>query len=211
MNCNIIKDLIPLCIDGCCSQESDRAVQEHIDSCNECKKLFEDMKAPSDAVSVSAAPVKLTKLNDWKASALQSVSLFVSFTFITLGVYLEAGTPSGLTNGFWAFNLVIPATGFMLSLTNWYFIRFYKSRKLFSNCSMLITLGITVCAFIWSCFHYELNIFELFTGVEFSFAGIIDVMEAIPFLFGIGILLTSVLCGLSKMLSVKYAQMLGKE
>ena len=38
MNCEIIKDLIPLYIDGCCSKESERAVEEHLSVCSECKK-----------------------------------------------------------------------------------------------------------------------------------------------------------------------------
>ena len=28
MNCNIVKDLIPLYIDGCCSEESEKVVEE---------------------------------------------------------------------------------------------------------------------------------------------------------------------------------------
>lgn len=30
MNCDIVKDLIPLYIDGCCSEESKIAVKEHM-------------------------------------------------------------------------------------------------------------------------------------------------------------------------------------
>ncbi|MBQ8028037.1 MAG: zf-HC2 domain-containing protein, partial [Clostridia bacterium] len=48
MNCNIVKDLIPLYIDGCCSEESERVVEEHLEDCSECKKLFEEMKEPTD-------------------------------------------------------------------------------------------------------------------------------------------------------------------
>ena len=41
MNCNIVKDLIPLYIDGCCSEESVAAVEEHINSCPQCKEIYE--------------------------------------------------------------------------------------------------------------------------------------------------------------------------
>ena len=44
MNCNIVKDLIPLYIDGCCSEESEKVVEEHIGDCDDCKRLLEDMK-----------------------------------------------------------------------------------------------------------------------------------------------------------------------
>lgn len=209
MNCNIVKDLIPLYIDGCCSGESEKVVEEHINNCNECKKFFEDMKAPSDIVTVSELPKTFSKLNDWKASVLQSVLLFLSFALITVGVALEARTPSGLLNGFWALNLVIPATGLMLSLANWYFVRVYKSRKSFSNCSFLATLVITLSAYIWSGFHYEMNLIDLFSGN--NFAESLEVLHALLLFNGIGILLTIAFCVLSKFLSNQYAKMLGKE
>ena len=135
--------------------------------------------------------------------------LFLSFALITIGVALEAKTPSGLGNGFWALNLVIPATGFLLSLTNWYFVKVYKSRKRFSCGSLLTTLGVTLCAYIWSAFHYELKFFDLF--IRNGFTGMLEVLPACLLFGGIGILLTLVFCVLSKALSNQYAKMLGKE
>ena len=207
MNCNIVKDLIPLYIDGCCSEESEKAVEEHIRDCDDCKRLLEDMKSSSNIVTVSDSPKTFSKLNDWKASVLQSVLLFLSFGLITIGVACESAIAyDDLRNGLFAINLVVPATGFMLSLANWYFVRIYKNKKVFSSCSFLITLGITLSAYVWSCFHYEINLSELFSG-----GGFFDVMQGVLFFGGIGILLTSVLCVLSKVLSNKYAEKLGKE
>lgn len=203
MNCNIIKDLIPLYVDGCCSEESKKIVNEHIQSCNACKKLLEDMNAPSDIVVVSKEPITFHKLNNWKASVLQSVLLFVSFALITIGVALEAKTPISWVNGFWANTLVIPATGFMLSLANWYFVRVYKSRRQFSVCSMIATLGITLCAFVWSGFHYE--------ELPYLFTSGLSALGYILTLHYGGIFLTVVFCVLSKTLSNLYAEMLGKE
>lgn len=209
MDCNVVRDLIPLYIDECCSEESAIIVKEHIESCDACKKLFEDMSTPSNVVAASKAPTKFNKLNDWKASLLQSVLLFLSFGLITIGVSLEARTGSGLMNGFWAMNLVIPATGFMLSMANWYFVRVYKNRKRFSSFSMIVTLGITLCAYIWSGFHYEMDLLAIFS--ECNFVEILDVMQGLLFLNGLGIVLTIAFCILSKTLSNQYAKMLGKE
>lgn len=209
MNCNIIKDIIPLYIDECCSEESKQLVEEHLKQCDACKKLCEDMKSPSDTVTVSQMPKTFHKLRDWKASVLQSVLLFLSFALIVVGVALEAKTPSGIGNGFWALNLVIPATGFMLSLAHWYFVKVYKNRKRFSTCSFLTTLIITLCAYIWSAFHYEMNFLDLFAGS--NFAEILEILHALFLLNGIGILLSFVFCVLSKILSNHYAKMLGKE
>lgn len=44
--CEVIQDLLPLYIDNICSDESRRMVSEHIESCNECKKLYENMSNP---------------------------------------------------------------------------------------------------------------------------------------------------------------------
>ena len=206
MKCNVVKDLIPLYIDGCCSEESKKIVEEHIKICDDCKKLFEDMKVPSDIITVPQAPKTLSRINDWKASVLQSVLLFISFALITVGVALEARTPSGIGNAFWALNLVIPATGFMLSLANWYFVRVYKNRKSFSNYSFIATLGITVCAYIWSGFHYGINPFA-----KNAFSNVSESQYALILFAGIGILLTIVFSVLSKILSNQYAKMLGKE
>ncbi|MBP9995687.1 MAG: zf-HC2 domain-containing protein [Lachnospiraceae bacterium] len=37
MNCNVIRDILPLYADGACSNESKQLVEEHIDSCEECR------------------------------------------------------------------------------------------------------------------------------------------------------------------------------
>ncbi len=203
MDCNVVRDLIPLYIDGCCSEESASIVKEHIENCDACRKLLEEMRKPADVISVSRAPMALHKLNSWRASILQSVLLFVSFGLITIGVALEARTEPGLMNGFWAMNLVIPATGFMLSLANWYFVRAYKDRKSFSSFSWITTLAITVCAYIWSVFHYKIDLTAAFSGS--------DAVQGVLFLNGLGIVLTVVFCVLSKALSNQYAKMLGKE
>lgn len=209
MDCNVVRDLMPLYVDECCSAESEKIVKEHIEDCDACKKLLGDMIVPSKVVSVSQPPITLNKINNWKASVLQSVLLFLSFALITIGVALEAKTPSGLMNGFWAFNLVIPATGFMLSLANWYFVRVYKSRKSFSNYSLLATLVITLCAYIWSGVHYGMDLLELLR--TFNFVKFLDVLPGVLFLYGRGMILTAVFCVLSKTLSSQYAKMLGKE
>lgn len=207
MNCEIIKDLIPLYIDGCCSEESEKAVEEHIGNCCACEKLLEEMQQPTDMVLQSESPKTFSRINSWKASVMQSVLLFVSFGLITVGVAFESYIGSDdLRNGFFAMNLVVPATGFMLSLANWYFVRFYKNRKVFSSFSSLITFGITFFSYVWSCFHYEINLADLFSGADF-----LDALQGVLFLGGIGFVLTFVFCVLSKVLSAKYAEMSGKE
>lgn len=45
-NCEVVQDLLPLYIDNVCSDESRRVVAEHLESCDVCKKLYEDMRHP---------------------------------------------------------------------------------------------------------------------------------------------------------------------
>ena len=61
MNCDIVKDLIHMYIDGCCSEASAKALEEHINACAKCKKLYEDMKSSKEAELVMNAQNKIKK------------------------------------------------------------------------------------------------------------------------------------------------------
>lgn len=209
MDCNIVKDLIPLYIDGCCSDESKQLVEKHTKNCESCKALLTEMQTPAEIVTLPEAPLRMQKINSWMASILLSSLFFLAFALITAGVALESKTDSdGFMNGFWAFVLVIPATGFLFSLVNWHFVRLYKNRRRFSNSSLLATFLVTVGANIWALSHYEINLVELFSHngyVEW------EALFAWLRLCSPGIFLIVVFCILSKVLSDIYAKMLGKE
>ena len=44
-NCGIIDDLLPLYVDGACSEESKAAVEAHLTSCEACRRELERMRA----------------------------------------------------------------------------------------------------------------------------------------------------------------------
>lgn len=50
--CEIIGDLLPLYIDGACSGESRKAVEEHLPGCEKCRKYYEQMKSANDFCSI---------------------------------------------------------------------------------------------------------------------------------------------------------------
>ena len=193
MDCNVIKDLLPLYVDECCSEESTRLVAEHLDTCESCRKIYDQMRETCQSYEEKPNAVKLRRVSDWKASVLLSVMLFVSFAIITLGVILEGSTPTGNTNGLWAVALIVPATGYLLSLANWFFVRVYKSRKMFSYGSCTATLTITLLGYVWAAIHYA-------GGISMSSP-----------LVWCGVALSAVFCGLSKVLSNQYALLLGRE
>lgn len=209
MNCNIIRDLLPLYIDDCCSQETASEVRNHLESCEDCKAVYAEMSNPSTVEVVPASKKPLTKINDWKASVLQSVLFLMSFLVITVGVALESQTPSGFDNGFWGINIVCPATGFMFSLCNWYFIKFYKNKKSFSRWTCAITFLLILAATTWTLFHYEA--FVLDSGFVEFIKSCFALGKFMFFVYPYHGILTAVLVLLSKILSSKYADLLGKE
>lgn len=196
--CGVVGDLLPLYIDKCCSEESSSIVESHLKECEVCKSVFDSMccENAGDKQELEV-PHKLKRVNDWKASVLQSVLLFVSFGILAVSITMEAYTPYGITNGLWAFAAIVPTAGFMLSLSNWYFVRGYKSKIAFSTCSGLLTFIISACSYVWAVFHYNSTFFRL-SGSLFKF-------------LVIGIVVTAVFCVISKITSSLYAKMLGKE
>lgn len=46
MECDIIRDLLPLYADGLTSEASNRQIEDHVRTCPECKKLLNEMTAP---------------------------------------------------------------------------------------------------------------------------------------------------------------------
>ena len=202
MNCNVIQDLLILYADGCCSDESRSAVEKHLAGCESCRKVLSDMREEPrvEATPVKSAPKSFRRINDWKASVLQSVLLYASFALIIFGVLREGNTPEGAANGLWAAAILVPVTGFLLSLANWYFIRIYPSRKAFSVCSCLATALFILLGVVWAMLHYRSALSNLFSGSVLSTS-----------LLLVGCVLSLVLCVVSKVCSDRYARMLGKE
>ena len=148
----------------------------------------------------SAKKAAFPRINSWKASLLQSVLLFVSFALLVFGVAREAATPEGVTNGLWSLALIVPVTGFLLSLANWYFIRLYPSKKAFSACSILVTAAFILLGYVWALLHYRSSLVNLFNGSALSTGLLI-----------LGCVLVVALCAASKLFSDRYALLLGKE
>lgn len=186
MDCHVIQDLLPLYADGCCSEESAQLVRAHLETCENCRRAYAQMQGGCREKEEFTPVTKLRRISDWKASLLQSLALFVSFAVITLGVILEGNTPAGEKNGLWAAVLIVPATACLMSLANWFFLRIYKSRKGFSWCSCAVTGALLVLGNVWAWLHYG------------------------RFLW-IGAVTGIVFCVLSKVLSDRYGQLLGKE
>ncbi len=192
MNCNVIRDLLPLYVDGCCSEDSAELVREHLQHCKLCERMKGEMQASPEGECIRLprrSPMGRIQL--WRASLLQAVLQLVSFGALIVAVALEAATAAGSRNGFWAVLLLVPFTAFLLAQSNWYFIRCYGSRMAFCIGSTLVCLGFSILGYGWALLHYGTACF----GWNMIAGGV----------------LTAVLSVVSFGTSAAYAVMLGKE
>ena len=98
MNCDVIRDLLPLYHDSVCSEESRRVVEEHLETCESCRGLLADMDAPLSeekkmrAVDDAAAVKKISaewKKGKWK-SKLKGAAVAALVCLILVGAWLAA-------------------------------------------------------------------------------------------------------------------------
>lgn len=193
MKCSVIMDLIPLYVDDCCSEESGKIVKEHLEGCESCGQVYRLMNRKISTPQTKTPKIKMRRVGDWKAGILQTVLMYISFALIVFGVIFEGHTPEGPENGLWAAALIIPGTANLLSLANWYFIRVYKSRKMFSNSSCLVTLLMVAGGYSWIYLHYA-------DGVVLTSPLVIT-----------GAVLSTAFVVLSKVFSNLYGKLLGRE
>ena len=60
IECYIVQDLLPLYIDHACSKQTTEDIEGHLQSCESCKKLYEEMS--SDICSALQTPASQTGL-----------------------------------------------------------------------------------------------------------------------------------------------------
>lgn len=202
MKCEIIRDLLPLYIDQCCSDVSRAEVEKHLRTCKECNSMLKHMSEECSSDRNTSLREKeippCRQISICKASVLQSVLFLLSFLLIIVGVTKEAGSSyTSSNNGIWLFNLIVPATAFMLTMVNWYFIRFYQSRKIFSVSCSVIYVVMDLFANVWGLFHYN-----LVTNLTFIMQNIVSYLP--------GIILATVFVVISNLSAAMYAKFMGK-
>ena len=105
MNCDIVRDLLPLYADGLCSEESRRAVEEHLKTCEACRKLLPEDPAemPSPAAGSEredgvlrgiSQEWKRQKRRSWRRGILLGMALLLTLVLLArplLTAYLKTG------------------------------------------------------------------------------------------------------------------------
>ena len=92
MNCNIIKDLLPSYIDGICSDETIKLVEDHIKHCGECKIWLNGMQQKTKHVQlmpedVEKAITPFKKINR-KRRIQVFIAIVITFMMTIVGYYI---------------------------------------------------------------------------------------------------------------------------
>ncbi len=79
IDCDIIKDLLPLYIDNMTSSNSNQCIEEHLKSCDACKKVYEEM---GQTISVEKAP----ELQNFKKFLYKTKIMYIIIALLAVGI-----------------------------------------------------------------------------------------------------------------------------
>ena len=76
--CEIVQDLLPLYVDGACSESSVAMVKEHLESCPECKALYEKLCSDTGEETLKAEMVGVVAKHEKKVKQKRLLTIVVS-------------------------------------------------------------------------------------------------------------------------------------
>lgn len=101
MNCNIIKDLLPSYIDGICSEDTAKIVEDHLEHCEECNSCVNSMQRqtayiqqnPKEVEKAIAPFKKINKKRRIQVITAIVMTFLMTFFITTVGylVYQDVG------------------------------------------------------------------------------------------------------------------------
>ncbi len=92
LDCNVVKDLLPLYYSGYSREGSVKLVRSHLDECEECRKIYEDLLASDIVEQVVFDEEKVAKNQDLivrKAGCIKVIFTIV-FGALTLALCIPA-------------------------------------------------------------------------------------------------------------------------
>lgn len=99
--CGMIQDLLPLYLDGVCSEESKKAIEEHLSNCSECKQFLKTMQE-ADNMEIG---IPASEHESLKAASFQGVKkklfkkqLLVAIVSVAILLLIIVSTISVLKN-----------------------------------------------------------------------------------------------------------------
>ncbi|PAD66143.1 hypothetical protein CHH83_25495 [Bacillus sp. 7586-K] len=82
ISCNMIRDILPLYVEDMASQDTRDIVEEHIASCENCKRRLEEMRTPEELpIDTDIAPLRNIQ-NTLRREKLQTIILSVMVTLV---------------------------------------------------------------------------------------------------------------------------------
>jgi putative zinc finger protein len=117
INCDVIRDLLPLYAENMLSEKSRQLVDEHLHDCENCKKTLAEMKKPEIQITHNIDPIKKFKHGFRKHTiTVASLTAFITVAIIILiwGIFfLQPGDELGYT--ILCFYFFLPLTAFICS------------------------------------------------------------------------------------------------
>ncbi|MCI8386908.1 MAG: zf-HC2 domain-containing protein [Clostridiales bacterium] len=166
LDCDVVRDLMPLYIDKVCSESSTSLVREHLNCCDECRGLYAAMSASIDKpererVNDAAAFKRLMKLIAGIAAAALMMGICIAVNLS--GAWM--GGPAGAVNLFATIGYIIFFASFSIIT---------RRSKIFSRISFLLALLTLVSSLL--CFSVRI-------GAEFMTVPsvILSIFSSVPF------------------------------
>lgn len=93
IKCNIIKDLLPLYVEQLVSEESKVDIEEHLQECDQCRKIYQEMNTPQQHIQYSREPAESfrryvkKKKTSWgvKIAVITAVIIFLIVRVLSIG------------------------------------------------------------------------------------------------------------------------------
>lgn len=87
MKCEIIRDLLPSYIDGLTSNESNYEIEEHLETCQECKEILDQMKTEIHTESVEINKEHIKPFKKLNKRIFQSILITFAACILITGAY----------------------------------------------------------------------------------------------------------------------------
>lgn len=150
INCDIIKDLLPIYVDKLTSNESNKIIEEHLNNCNECKQVYEQMITPIETEQTQNQNKEINFLKKVRAKTIKTfvigfTALIIIFGILTwiflIGTRAKADDVT-ITTTINEFNTTIDEGNFRIELTNGKRLE-VKTRPIYGEAETVIGYVIT--------------------------------------------------------------------
>ena len=98
LDCNIVRDMLPLFIENLTSEDSNNAINQHLEQCEYCRKYLENIQKPIDCPTVPKKEIDYMRKvkHSFKQRAYILSGVITIFCIILIGIFLRLfiiGTP----------------------------------------------------------------------------------------------------------------------